>query len=223
MKNKKKIIALALSMLLLLTAFVAATFAYFTDSEANRENVITIGNIEIKLYESENEYDADALETDKSALVADDADYQETYLDVHAPIVPAEEVAKNTYIENTGKNPAYVRFVVTVPEEMDPFVTLNWNNNGEFTLSGPATNADGDIEYTFTRNDALGIGEFTNFGLNSVELKAELKESDIAALVADDFMDDADRTFNIKVRAEAIQTAGFPGVTEAFAAFSTNQ
>lgn len=94
MKSKKKIIALALAMLLLLTAFVAATFAYFTDSEFNRDNIITIGNIEIDLYESENVYNADALKTDKSGLAADDADYQETYLDVHAPIVPAEEVAK---------------------------------------------------------------------------------------------------------------------------------
>ncbi|MBR6548059.1 MAG: PASTA domain-containing protein [Clostridia bacterium] len=182
-------------------------------------NLVNVGNIEIKLYESQNEYDAAALQIDKSALVADDAVYQTEYLDKHAPIVPAEEVAKNTYIENTGKNPAYVRFVVTVPKEMNPFVTLKWNDNGEFTLSGPADNADGDKEYVFTRNATLGTGEFTDVGLKSFELKATMTEADIAKLVAEGFMNNDNRTFNILVRAEAIQSNGFYNVTEAFAAF----
>ncbi len=241
MKSKKRIIALVIAMVLLLVCFVGATFAYFTDLEATRTNTITVGNVEIKLYESDSKYNATDLnqKTDeglsedatqqRASLEFDDEKYPE-FLAKHAPIVPDEDVDKYTYIENTGLNAAYVRFVVSVPEALDEHVNLIWNESTDYTLSGPvdATVGEGEDavaykEYTFTLNNPLEPGDFTEYGLAAVELDADMTEADVAALVASGALVNTNRTFDVLVRAEAIQTSdSFDTAAAAFAVFAEN-
>lgn len=88
---KKKILALALVVVLAVTAVTGATLAYFTD-EKEAVNTFTVGNVEIELTEPEWN------ETGK--IEAEDA-------------YPGEALAKDPTVENTGANPCFVRISVT--------------------------------------------------------------------------------------------------------------
>ncbi|MBR4868936.1 MAG: hypothetical protein IKU10_07250 [Clostridia bacterium] len=211
MKSKKRAIVLTLTLILLIGGLVSATLAYFTDNEFNKDNIITIGNVEIDLFEHSEEY---TTTPDHDTLVDNDAIYQD-YLDSKANLLPGEKVGKYTYIENTGKNPAYVRFTVTVPEAMNPYVDLVFNTD-EFDVI-----PNGNV-YTVVRKEALPAGEVSGCGLETVALKASLTEEQIAGVIATGLFTEADRTFNITVSAEAIQTVGFNNYTDAFAAFDAN-
>ena len=215
MKSKKKIIALALAMLLLLTAFVAATFAYFTDSEFAKNNVITIGNVEIDLYEHSEAYtttpDDDTLE--------DNDDIYQDYLDSKDNLLPGETVGKYTYIKNTGTNEAYVRFVVTVPGEIDSFLAYQWNDAYTVTRV-PGAQATDPVVYYVVRDAALAVGALSEPGLETVSLKPELSEKDVAGFTQ--VFADGTRDFGITVAAHAIQTVGFDDAADAFDMFDDN-
>ncbi len=220
MKSKKRVIALAVSMALLLICFVGATFAYFTDTEFNKDNVITIGNVEIDLYEHSEEYAADP---GADVLEENDTKYRDEFLkaDDNINLLPGENVPKYTYIDNTGANDAYVRFVVTVPAELNEFLDLTWNDN--YTVT---TKAGADNVYYAVRNTALPAGQLSEPGLENVALKLDLTEKDLAEFT--NVFDPDTRDFHITVAAHAIQTVGFDGATEAekaaaaFATFDAN-
>ena len=110
---KKKIISLCLVVCLLATAIVGGTLAYFTDTDA-QENVFTVGNVKIDLYEDFG--DNDGIEK----------------------LLPNIEVEKQVYVENTGSEKAYVRVHIAIPsivdsgsEDQPQFAaynnTLHWN------------------------------------------------------------------------------------------------
>ena len=89
---KRKILAGALIMgILALTAL--GTAAYFT-SEGTATNVVTAGNVEIKLKEN-------ALSEDGQTLVP--------FENNQIGIMPASEVSKIVTVENTGDQPAFIR------------------------------------------------------------------------------------------------------------------
>ena len=87
---KKKILALALVVVLAVTAVTGATLAYFTD-EDDATNTFTVGNVQIDL--TEPKWDANGSE-----------DAPEVY--------PGEALAKDPTVTNTGANPCFVRVSV---------------------------------------------------------------------------------------------------------------
>lgn len=88
---KKKIIAIALVAALLAIAIIGGTLAYFTDTTETKENVFTIGNVDITLEELnwEGEGSKDAPE-----------------------IYPGEALKKDPQVKNDGANPCFVRVKV---------------------------------------------------------------------------------------------------------------
>lgn len=126
MKNKKKIVALLLVLVLAITSAVGATLAYFTDTE-DATNVFTVGNVDITLKESAVEglpantgkntnnffsyVDAD----DNARTVPNDKLNGNTYDN----LVPGSVICKDPTVTNVGANDAYLR------------VTLIHNNNEE--------------------------------------------------------------------------------------------
>lgn len=86
---KKKIISIAL-VVAMIAIIAAGSFAYFTDTKST-DNVFTVGNVKIKLTEPnwENQGKIDA----------------ET-------VYAGEALAKDPTVENTGKNPCFVRVKV---------------------------------------------------------------------------------------------------------------
>ncbi len=225
MKSKKKIIALALSMLLLLTAFVAATFAYFTDNESVT-NTLTVGNVQIDLFESQYVVGEDGKTVEDAKL--DDATYRTEFLknESNTNIMPGKIIPKNTYIENTGKNSAYVRFFITIPDEFVGKVTnapvdtsknaliLNFNET-DFTVD-KTREAEGI--YIVTYKNVLDPTEVTSNGLVSIQLNPYLTSAQFEELLATDAFNE--NAFDVDVRAEAIQEYGFDTSADAFEQFN---
>lgn len=89
---KKKLTAVALIVCMIAIMLVGATMAYFTDKTEVKENVFTVGNVDITL--TEDAWDASGKE-----------DAPEVY--------PGEALAKDPVVTNVGKNPCFVRISVT--------------------------------------------------------------------------------------------------------------
>ncbi len=88
---KKKILALALVVVLAVTAVTGATLAYFTDTD-DATNTFTVGNVDIDL--TEPKWD------ETGSKEAEDA-------------YPGEALAKDPTVTNIGANPCFVRISVT--------------------------------------------------------------------------------------------------------------
>lgn len=94
---KKKILALSLCVALLAVAVVGGTLAYFTDFTETKENVFTVGNVDIEL--TEPNWDSTGVE-----------DAPQVY--------PGESLDKDPTVANVGANPCFVRVKV---ENLDQF------------------------------------------------------------------------------------------------------
>lgn len=83
---KKKILALALVVVLAVTAVTGATLAYFTDTK-EATNIFTVGNVQIELTEPKWEGKVEK-------------------------VYPGQVLDKDPTVKNTGANPCYVRVKV---------------------------------------------------------------------------------------------------------------
>ena len=231
--TKKKFLAVALVAILAITAAVGASLAYLKDTKTVT-NTFTIGNVQIKLLESrfhregndnsgdtsipDPTYTASGMEyvTDGHKAFTDEeikAD-AETYIEYLAVkgenMVPGRGVAKCVYVQNTGKNAAYIRIRVLVPSKANNdfvavkdggIITNQWCStsmiNGEFidAKGGGWNNApyidkakvtkDGvtyDV-YTFVRKEALAAGAMTEWNVWNfigIHKDADSKEIEMA-------------------------------------------
>lgn len=157
---KKKILALAMAALMLIVAVVGGTLAYFTDADA-ATNTITIGNVDITLYESKYhrgaiggylEMDGQPNPTSDDVIKADAEKYQD-YLK-EAVLMPFDlsikdsemfqacTVAKNAYVENTGDNNCFVRVRYMVPVDIAPYLDIYYVNTQFVKVDSELANAD---------------------------------------------------------------------------------
>ena len=169
---KKKITALCLCVALLAVAVVGASLAYFTDTKS-ATNTFTVGNVSIKLIESQfhregNDNSGDTSIPDPTHTVtkddgmeyvatghtmftdaeikADAETYQDKYLAVKGEnMVPGRGVAKCPYVVNTGANDAYIRIRVMIPSAA----------NNDFVAV-----KDGGVITNQWCSSSIGTGEF---------------------------------------------------------------
>ena len=249
---KKKLLALVLVVALAATAVIGGTLAYFVDTDSAK-NTFTVGNVDIVLHEStlhrENAgvandatsdselwSDVDKLGSGNTSpykagdtfytdaqIKADAANYQ-TNLAAHNKLNPGESYHKMPYVENTGKNPAYIRIRVMFPAALDTAIlnssmyTTTALNNKEFTMSydhsGSVVREGVNYNvYTFTRIDPLQPGEMTYWNVwGTVHMDADVTNEEIAELIPGG-------KFDVLVEADAIQSDSFADVTAAWAAF----
>ena len=124
----KKILALALVVVLAVTAVTGATLAYFTDTK-EATNTFTVGNVKIKL-------------TEPSWTATGVKDAPEVY--------PGEALAKDPTVENTGANPCFVRVKVDglgiLGEGLEITYRTNYVNNA--LGAGWVKHTDGYYYYT---------------------------------------------------------------------------
>lgn len=181
---KKKILAFSICIAMLAIALIGGTMAYFTDTD-DAENVFTVGNIDIDLHE----YKEDGT----------------TPFEEIKNIMPGMTYGKIVNVENTGKNDAYVRVTIVIPENMTPV----WNTGTEWI--GASTNPTGGSgTYVFTLNNPLGAGNTTSAILKAVKLN-----EDVTELNAKD-------TYEVLVTAEAIQSDSFADAVAAYAALDAD-
>lgn len=162
--KKTKIIAVMLAMVLVVSGIVGGTIAYLTDVEG-KVNIMTVGNIDIELYELQRNDDASALEEFEQSkqLLPLVGSVQGAKDEWGMPIAAANYVDKIVYLENTGKNDAYVRVLVAIPAALDTIGNasknvLHFSYGNRVDLEGNGAHNSGDWSTYWTWDVADGVG-----------------------------------------------------------------
>lgn len=214
---KKKILAICLVAALAATAAISGTLAYFTDNE-EATNTFTVGNVDVKLHESQYTMHVDGKTADD--IKADAETYLSSYLATEGEnIVPGIWVKKAPYVENAGKNPAYVRVVVSVPKAfsdvLEVMTTTTAIEKGVITKA--VYGGDDTVDtLTYYYTEPLEPGELAEYPpFWQVRLAPSVENEDVANITAADSI--------ITVSVDAIQSQGFETYTDAFAAFDDQE
>lgn len=214
--TKKKFLAVALVAILAIMAAVGSSLAYLKDTKTVT-NTFTIGNVKIELLESRFHREGNDNSGDKSIpdptqtasgmkyvtdghkaftdaeIKADAEKYMDEYLAVKGKnMVPGRGVAKCVYVQNTGKNAAYIRIRVLVPSKANnDFVDVKaggiitnqwcstsmisgefidgkgggWNNAPYIDKAGATKDGVSYDVYTFVRKEALAAGAMTEWNV----------------------------------------------------------
>lgn len=197
---KKKITAIVLCIAMIAIAVAGGTLAYFTDTEAET-NIIVVGNVSAKLYESKYHRGATGDSYLKMTgqpeplqdedIIEDYETYNDEYL-ANAKLMPFnanaknnqvqsmwEEctVAKNVYIENTSTtNDCFVRVRYIVPAEIAPYLDI-WYVGTQFIeddnaiATGDARTLNNDDDYEPMITDVITSG--ANFTLQGTTLEGD--------------------------------------------------
>lgn len=216
--KKKSILMAAIAVMLVAVLVVGGTLAYFTDTKS-ADNVFTVGNVAIKLDESNvNDPNGDRVTSNE-------------YTDVF----PGIQYKKDPVVTNTGKNDAYVRAIVTIENGMnwmglynenvwtapqeEAFMKLicdklgaGWSIENIAYVTNPERGST-DFVATLKYTGVLKSGDATSAMFENVMLPTNATANDIATRVAQNGV------FHIDVVAQAIQTNGFDTWEAAFNAF----
>lgn len=204
MMKKKLALTTALAVAVTSILVVGGSLAYFTDTDS-KENVFTVGDVDIRLDEE---------------FIPD------------SKLYPGEEkdaVKKEVDVTNTGSEDAFVRVHIAVPAELDNNGYLHLVKGGdEWSWADQAyTSTIGNLNYNVyvatypeglapedtTVSDAI-TGVYMDAKVTN-EIIEELKNKGI--ILTGSGSDTAKR-LNIQVMAEGVQTAGFESADAAFAA-----
>lgn len=239
MKKAKKVLLLVLCAVLLVGASVAGTVAYLTSTKAV-ENTFTVGNIEIKLDES-NE-----ATTDTTDRTEDGNAYH---------LLPNQTYTKDPTVRvKEGSEEAYIRMIVTVSnyDQMllafqseaayddkyivttAPGVTVSGSmvvldnlvdrNSGawqcvKFTQDTTANTGTYEFRYypgayTATADNKDNVADYDKLPalFTTITIPKEIDNTHLAYL----------NNTTVTVTAQAIQVAGFNSVDDAWAAFPAN-
>lgn len=196
---KKKIFVVALAVCILAFSIASATIAYFTDTKT-ATNTFTSGNVNIKLFETNNAGAEVEITADANQLV-----FENKY--------PGESFAKNPTIQSVAEDAAYVAGIITLGSGNEADITglLEDENDVKAFLTGGALNAATgyatEIVYDTTANtitiyiiatDAVAKdGEVVLF--ENVKIPAKWDSAEMAKFAK----------LTITVKAYAVQTTGF--------------
>ena len=212
--TKKKIVSLCLAAVLVVMAIAGATVAYFTDTKT-AENTFTMGNVQIKLDETNvNDPEGDRVSSNE---------YN---------VYPGAVVTKDPIVHNVGQNGAYIRATVNVSDWMNlvgayyPDFKETFPNDGYKAALNllVGTLGEGWSVVGVEAGDVFTIGQF--------DAKFILKYDGVLAAGADTTAmfqtvtipagidnANADSFDEVKVVAQAIQADGFDTWEAAFAAY----
>ena len=187
---KKKILALALVVVLAVTAVTGATLAYFT-AEDEATNTFTVGNVAIDLIEPD--WDAEGS--------------------VDAPeVYPGEALAKDPQVTNEGANPCFVRIKVEGLDwtGSDDDITLRWIDENNVYHDGYNTR-DWQLvgDYYYYRKPLCVTGtedDSWNANYNLTDATTELFSQIV--IPTDLVNGDGTTEFDIDVTAYAVQAQG---------------
>lgn len=218
--TKKKIVSLCLAAVLVVMAIAGATVAYFTDTKS-AENTFTMGNVQIKLDET-NVNDPEGARVTANTYGID-------------KVYPGATLTKDPVVHNTGKNPAYIRGIVTIENGMNWLGLYNdnvWTAPQEEAFNALISNTLGqgwelvDISYvpnatrgttdfvaTLKYTGVLDADEDTTAMFSQVKIPEKITGNDVTTRISQD------GEFHIDVVAQAIQADGFDTWKAAFAAY----
>ena len=195
---KKSKLLLILCLALALTMSLGSTLAYLTDVDS-QTNTFTMGKVDIDLVED---------------FVQD------------SPLWPGEKTNKDASITNNGATPAWVWMTVVVPANLKDYVTPVWADG--VTPDTTATDAEGNLVYTYLVNDKLQPNTSTGMILDAMEMSSlvdirEVNGEDYWVAIVDGVETPiapyADK-LDVTVYAYAVQEQGFDTVDEAYKAYN---
>ena len=200
---KKKVTAIVLVVVVLAMLFTGMSLAYFTD-EKEAENVFVFGDVSIELKEPGWQPGDDGVMED---------------------VFPGMQFAKDPYIVNTGDADAYIRMGV----EMNPAVLQDLTGGSDeaalakilvglvgdgWTFARIDTTADGNVIFWYN-GGRLAAGGASGKLFTAVQIPVDYESDNVESLMG------KDRTFGIRVIAQAIQTVGFDTAEQAYAVLDT--
>ena len=221
---KKKIMAICLVAVIAVIAIAGSSLAYLADTDAE-DNVFTVGNIKIDLWENFDENYAELMPT--------------TGKDDNGDIINAVE--KEVFVYNEGKNDAYVRVHIAIPQILDNgdptfdasrnvlhfnYAKENvgegkwdWSKTAGAPYEGEWNFYTAEIDgvwynvYVVTYEGILAPGTSTVDAMHQVYLDSKVSSSDV-----EDIIEVLGEEWHIYVAAEGVQEQGF---TDAYTALNT--
>lgn len=178
MNLKKKLTAAALVVAFGATAVTGATLAYFTDTD-KKDNVFTVGNVNIEL--TEPQWEAQGKEDAKT-------------------VYAGEPLAKDPTVTNIGANPCFVRVKVEGLDSLGAAGMITYRTNYRDGELGENWEKIGDYFY-YTK--VLPIEDKNNADAN----KTTPVFTQIA-MPTGLTNGDATKEYNVVVKAEAVQAQG---------------
>lgn len=213
--TKKKVFTLMLVIMLLSIAIVGGSLAWFT-AEDQVTNTFTVGSVEIIQHE-----------TGKNGGEFSQGQKLTPIVNTETPSEDPSYITKTVWVENTGKNDAYIRTWIAIPKELEKCLVLDTNTEDGWELQWlpPYPTIDG-IEYLcycYVYNNTLSARSKSPVLLNGVYLdpKVDVQRNDNGKLVfcyrdennqmvfTDFEVTDATDNVKIIVATQAVQKEGF--------------
>ena len=212
--NKRRILAISMSLVIVAILAIGATLAYFTDTKT-ATNTFTMGNVNIKLDETNvNDPEGDRVS-------------QNEY-----DVYPGAEVEKDPTVHNVGVNGAYIRATVNVSNWMNlcaayyPDFKPTFPNKAYYEALNLLV---GDLGEGWS---VVGVEAGDVFTIGQFDAKFVLKYDGVLAsgedttamfekvIIPAGITNASAESFNqIKIVAQAMQANGFDTWEDAFAAF----
>ena len=212
---KKKIISLALVVVMLAIMITSFTMAYFTDTEAVK-NVMTMGNVDIEQIEQERSPDGvlQPYTQNQTLLPMGGYDWEEVTVNGDSISVLADGLDKIVTVKNNGNSAAYVRTIVALEAgKSEDEAKSMWYKNLAVSDNSDGTQVIGEDNNLFvqigdtwfaivvyTYGDAIAAGTESVPSLTGVGLYPETTKEDVANLEGD---------YEVLVVSQAVQTAGW--------------
>lgn len=244
--KKKLLLGLSFVGVAAAAASLATSFAYY-NSDDSAVNVMTAGNVQIKLVEQQRNEEGDALEPFKQGkAITPLVGSAQGEKDKFGMPVAANYQDKIISVENTGANEAYVRVLMAVPAVLDDAdaskspLHVNYGNRVDFTGTGAYNTGEGwkttwrwdysSVDtaaiqingetynvYCYTYKDALATGAKTSAAIAGVYLDSAVNYENGAYVMGKRTLTGFNGVVTLPVIAQAVQTDGFKDSLAAFA------
>lgn len=244
--KKKLLLGLSFIGVAAAAATLATSFAYY-NSDDSAVNVMTAGNVQIKLVEQQRNEKGDALVPFKQGkAITPLVGSAQGEKDKFGMPVAANYQDKIISVKNTGANEAYVRVLMAVPAVLDDVEAskspLHVNYGNRVSLDGTYTKEWGDqwqtnwhwdyssvdtaaIQingetynvYCYTYKDALATGAQTSAAVAGVYLDRAINYENGVYVMGERTLTGFNGVVTLPVIAQAVQTDGFKDSIAAFA------
>ena len=201
---KKKIIALCIAAVLIVTAVAGASLAYLTDTK-QAENTFTVGNVKIELIEQQRgENGLEAFEQNKKLLPIVGSAQGEK--DEYGMPTAKNYVDKIVTVQNTGSEDAYIRAYFAIPAALDDgYETFNAGKNvlhfnfGNKVVEGVISSTEG-AEWIWTHGSKWNYFETTMDGIKYNVYYADYHTAVAAGKTTEQFVQGVylDKSFEMK-------------------------
>ena len=201
---KKKIIALCIAAVLIVTAVAGASLAYLTDTK-QAENTFTVGNVRIELIEQQRgENGLEAFEQNKKLLPIVGSAQGEK--DEYGMPTAKNYVDKIVTVQNTGSEDAYIRAYFAIPAALDDgYETFNAGKNvlhfnfGNKVVDGVVSSTEG-AEWNWTHGSKWNYFETTMDGIKYNVYYADYHTAVAAGETTEQFVQGVylDKSFEMK-------------------------